>query len=527
MSNPTAQPTTVLLDNAPSPSAANQTSLRTIARNTAAMLIGQVLIKIISFLFSVYVVRRLGAADFGRYSAAMAYAFIFAMLTELGTSAFSVREMARKPANISSMVPDIMALRALLSLVVIGGITLSAWLLGKTPDMVLGVFIASIGLLLYAFQGPLDSLMIAQERLYFSAAFNVLNQVVFISLGTIALMSGAGYIGLLLASLAGVFAMGLASAYVVRRVLRLHFVRPDPRRWRPLLRASFPFGVIGVVSEFSRRFDTVFMSFVLPYTVVGWYSIPYNLVLMMLLLAQSLALSMFPTMVKEYDSGRGSIQNTVQRALRYLLLLSLPVAIGGMVLADRIITLLYGSNLVNAIPVMQIMVWALPLMFLAELLGRTSITMHREKKAASFIIVNAIVTLSLDVILIPQFGAIGAAIVMVISQFINVLLSVIIIGPAVLFKGNLQGLGRVAAAGALMGMAVWLLRDATFVGALEGKVALLLLITGGAVVYGLASFWLKAISPGEARYLYGAVRYRLRRGMRKSPGDETQPAEVH
>ena len=245
-------------------------SLAAVARNTAAMLGGQILIKVFSFVFSVYVVRRLGAADFGRYSAAMAYGFIFAMLTDLGTSALAVREMVRKPENIAEMVPDIMVLRALLSIVVIGGTTLSAWMLGKSSDMVLGIFIASCGLLLYAFQGPLDCLLIARERLDFSSAFTLLNQIVFIILGTIALLEGAGYIGLLLASLAGVLVTGLASNYTVRRVLRLRFERPDPRRWRPLLKASFPFGVAGIITEATRRFDVVFMSFVLTYTAVGW-----------------------------------------------------------------------------------------------------------------------------------------------------------------------------------------------------------------------------------------------------------------
>ena len=154
--------------------------IQVVARNTAFMLSGQVLIKIFALIFSVYVVRRLGDAHFGRYSAALAYVAIFAMFTDLGTSTLSVREMARKKENIAWMVPDIMTLRAVLSLVAIAGIAPSAWLLGKTPDMVLGVFIASCGLLLYAFQGPLGSAMIAQERLEFSSAFRFLSQMVFV-----------------------------------------------------------------------------------------------------------------------------------------------------------------------------------------------------------------------------------------------------------------------------------------------------------------------------------------------------------
>ena len=483
--------------------------IQVVARNTAFMLGGQILIKIFAFVFNVYVVRRLGDAHFGRYSTALAYVAIFAMLTDLGTSSLSVREMARKPENISWMAPDIIVLRAVLSVFVIIVITLSAWLLGKTPDMVLGIFIASCGLLLYAFQGPLDSVMIAQERLDFSSAFRLVNQTVFIILGTVLLFAGGGYIGLLLASLAGILAMGLASAYVVKRILKLQLDRPNPRHWGSLLRLSFPFGFMGVVGTLARRFDTVFMSFKLTDAAVGWYNVPYNLLIMMMLLAQSVAMSMYPTMVREYDSGAGSIQNTVQRALRYLLLLSLPMAIGGMLLADRIIILLYGQEFAPAIPVMQILVWALPTMFLAEILGRTSSTMHLENKSARFIIVSVIIRIGLNVILIPAVGVIGASIATVVGGIVSIILSTIIIGPTVLWKGNVEKLLRVIVAGALMGYIVWLLRDASFLVAMDDKIALPLMIGIGAIIYCVAALLLGAITSGEIQYIYNLIRRKL------------------
>jgi O-antigen/teichoic acid export membrane protein len=484
--------------------------VQTVARNTAFMLFGQILIKVFAFIFNVYVVRRLGDIHFGRYSAALAYVAIFAMLTDLGTSSLSVREMARKRENIAWMVPDIIALRAVLSLAAIIGITLSAWLLGKSPDRVMGIFIASCGLLLYAFQGPLDSVMIAEERLDFSSVFRFLNQAVFMILGTVLLLVGAGYVGLLLASLAGVFAMGLASAYVVKRVLRLKLDRPNPHHWWPLLRASFPFGIAGLASALSQRFDTVFMSFVLTDAAVGWYNVPYNLLLMMLLLAQSLAISMYPTLVKEYDSGRGSIQGTVQRALRYLLLVSLPMAVGGMLLADRIILVLYGQEFVPAVALMKIAVWALPCMFLAEILGRTSSTLHLEKVMARLGIVSALGSVILSVVFISKWGVMGAAIAMVITRVGDIVLTSIVIGPGVLLKGNVGPLLRVVAAGALMGGAIWQLRDASLWAGIDEKLVLLLLIGAGAIVYGVASLALQAISPGETRYMYDVVRRKLR-----------------
>jgi len=303
--------------------------------------------------------------------------------------------------------------------------------------------------------------------------------------------------------------MGLASAYVFSRVLKLRLEHPNPRHWWPLLKSGLPFGVKGAANMFTRRFDTVFMSFVLTDAAVGWYNAPYHLILMMMLMAESMALSMYPTLVKEYDSGRGSIQGLVQRALRYLLLLALPLAIGGMLLAPRIIILLYDQEFAPAIPVMQILVWALPCMFLAQILGRTTSTMHLEKKAARVSLVNALISVALNMMLVPKWGITGAAITMVVTWLIRIIQLSRIIGPGMLFKGNSKPLLRVIGAGVVMGVVVWQLRDASFLLALDGKIALLLVIGAGGVVYGSTALLLGAINPSERQYMYDVVRRRL------------------
>jgi O-antigen/teichoic acid export membrane protein len=490
-------------------------SLATIARNTSKMISAQLLIKVFSFAFGIYVVRRLGAAEFGQYSAAMAYAFILAMFTELGTSTLSVREMARKPETVSWMVPNIILIRAILSIAMIAGVTLSAKILGKTPDMVLGIFIASFGLLLYAFQGPLDATLIAKERLDYSSVLTLFNQIIFILLGSLALIFKAGYIGLLLASLSGVLVMGLSSVYVIKYKLKISFDRPDLKRWWPLLVASFPFGVIGIVTEFSQRFDTVFMSFILTYTAVGYFNVSLDLPLATMLLAQSLGLAMFPTMVREYNSGAGSIQKTIQRACRYLLMIALPLSIGGMLVSNRLIPLVYGESYVQAAPVFSVIIWSLPFMFLAEVLGRACTTMHLEKIAARYFVLNSIFNIVLAILLIPKFGVMGAAAAMVIGRFTNVLLDILILKPSLVFNGNVMPMLRVIFAGIFMGVCLWMIKAIPFWLLMDGKIALFFIILSGGILYLIGIFLFRAVTSGEVGFVTSSVKARISKIMPK------------
>jgi O-antigen/teichoic acid export membrane protein len=488
-----------------------RSTLAGVARNSAAMLTGQVVIKLASFMFSVFVVRKLGASDFGIYQSIMAYAFILAMLTDLGTSSLSVREIARVPESAKWIIPNVISLRVILSVLLIAGNTMSAWLLGRPAGIVLGTFLASFGLLLYAFQGPLDGLLIARERLDLSSLFNVMNQITFVILGAILLFSGGGYIGLLFSTLAGVFLMTVAANWVVRRVLRTSFEKPDVKKWFPLLRASAPFGVIGLVSDFTARFDTVFMSFILTFSEVGYYNVSLNLIFSLLLIAQSLALSIYPTMVREFRSGQGSIQDIVQRALRFMLILSIPIAVGGSLLSNQIVTLVYGSEFSTAAQVLKLMVWALPMMYLAEILGRTTITMHLEKKEAWLIVVNAVISIILSLLLIPRFGVFGATWVLLINQVINIILSAYIIGPGMLLKDNVWPILRIIAAGALMGGVVWFVQQIIFYENLGELTSLLSMVGIGGIVYVFLIFILQAITPGEAKFLVDTIRRKTRR----------------
>jgi O-antigen/teichoic acid export membrane protein len=472
-----------------------------VARNAAAVLGAQLVIKLLGFGFSVYVVRRLGDAQFGRYSSVIAYVAVTMMLTDLGTSTYSAREMARRDDEARSMVPDISALRVLLSLLVGAGLALAAWLVHKPPDIVVGVCLASAGVLVYAVQGPLETMLIARERLDSVARLRLINQVVYVVLGAALLLTGSGYLGLLVASLAGVLAMLLACTYIVAGVWRIRFDRPQPRHWRSLLRSSWPFAVSAAAGELARRFDTVFMSFALTDAAVGWYNVPFNLILMTLLVPQALGTALFPSLVKEYDSGRGSIRDTVRRAVRYVLLLSLPMSLGGMLLAEPIIHCLYGSAFAPAVPVMRVIVWALPGLFLAEILGRTANTMHLERRVAPLSVVAALLNVAFVVTLVPSYGTPGAALAMVATAVAGVVLSSLIIGPRLLWGGSGWMFVRLGGSAVIMSALLLMLRGSGPVARLPAPSAMLLLVSAGALAFAVSAWLFGAVSTREIRLL--------------------------
>lgn len=477
--------------------------LSVVARNSAFVMGTQVVMKGLAFLFNIYVVRRLGDVHFGKYSAVMAFIAIFAIFSDLGMAPYMLREIARDRKNIYWLLPNVVAIRFLLSGAVVGVTTLVAYLLGKEQDMVLGIFIAACGLFLYAFQGPLDSVLMAWERLDYSASFTLVNQLVFWGLGTLFLISGWGFVGLLIASLVGVAVMALLAGRVVFREIHFGELELSIRRWRELVKAGLPFGVSGLSFSLQGRFDSVLMSLTLSDAAVGWYNVPLQLIQMSMLLAQSVCTSMFPSLTRAYSQDKHSIYGIVHRSLKYLLMLSLPIAVGGAVLADKLIVTLYTEEFINSALLMRILIWALPFLFLSELMGALIMVLRLEKAGARVNVSNALLSVALNLAAVPTMGEIGAAAARVIGRGIRLGQYWRLLGSELLIGERWKDLVRLSLAAAGMGLGLLCLRELN----------LFLAIGIGVVLYLLLLFVLRAIGRDEIAQLFDLL---FKRGNRES-----------
>lgn len=141
-----------------------------VLRNSTFGMVAQFLIKILSFGFSVLVVRRLGASDFGQYSGVIAFVATFAFISDLGLGPYSVREIARlrdRPdgqAQVAQLYGNVLRLRLLLSLITVALVTAAAWLTGRPMYMVAAIGLNGLGLFLYAVQGGSEAVLSGFER---------------------------------------------------------------------------------------------------------------------------------------------------------------------------------------------------------------------------------------------------------------------------------------------------------------------------------------------------------------------------
>lgn len=399
---------------------------RIVARNTIFSAGAQIAIKILSFGFSVFVIRRLGPAEFGQYGAVLAIGAVFMVLSDLGLSPYTVREVAKLRAQpdaserIGDLYANVLALRLILTLLTALLQVGAAWLAGETSLIITAVALNTVGLLLYSIQGATDAVLQGHERLDIAARAKVGQQMLFVALGSVALFAHVGFFGLIGASLCGI-AVLLAVCWRGLASLGVRVGKVTPQQWMGLLRACFPFGVIGLTLGLSYKFDSVLLYYYHGDVENGLYTAAYNLVFSTAMLSNIINTSLYPSLSRQAHNNPESLHNVYDRILRYLLILGLPIAFGGGILADQLILLIGGDSYRGAIDVFRILIIVSPLMFVSEYLGYIVLIQGNEKKAARSVMVSSSVNVLANLLFIPHYGMMAAAVVTVATEIILVI----------------------------------------------------------------------------------------------------------
>jgi O-antigen/teichoic acid export membrane protein len=223
----------------------------------------------------------------------------------------------------------------------------------------------------------------------------------------------------------------------------------------------------------------------------GYYNAAYNLVFSAVLLSNVLNTSLYPSLVRQASTAPHVLPRVYERVLRYLLLLSLPIALGGWAAADRLVPTLFGSGYEPTVGALQILIWVVPLMFAAEFLGYVVVVQGQESRVARAIMVSTGLNVAINLLLVPRLGLVGAAVMTVVTEAILVAQYVWLL--RVLLRGFMwsQVLIRPLVAAVVMAGVVFLLREAPLA---------VTVLAAGATYAGLL-FVLRVIGPDELRFV--------------------------
>jgi O-antigen/teichoic acid export membrane protein len=179
-----------------------------------------------------------------------------------------------------------------------------------------------------------------------------------------------------------------------------------------------------------------------------------------------------------------------ERIMSYLLMVALPITAGGFILAEPLTLFLFGEQYAATAPLLAVLIWTLPLMFLTEFLGYVVVIADRESLVARSIMISSGVNVIANLIFTSRYGATAAAIITVITEAVLAGQYIWLLRDQ-LRRMRWQALYRTAIAVCLMTSVVYLVREWP----------VWLVIGSGGIIYGGLLVGLRAIGAEELSFV--------------------------
>ncbi|WBF08466.1 flippase [Methanothermobacter thermautotrophicus] len=391
---------------------------RTLARNTAFLLVATIFTNLAAFVWNVYLARYLGTAGFGILSTALALTGIFSILADLCIGTYITREIARNPGGAGELVAAGLSNRIILSCIVFVLILLFplTGLYSGTAAAVI-VFIAGY-MLLTSFSSFFNSIFQGFQRMEYQTAWNILNSL-FILVGVIAVVWLGGSV--VQVAVAYLIAAALSLVYSATTFTR-RFFTPGLSFSRGMIREAIPFGITSVFSLIYFWIDSVMLSLMKGDVSVGLYNAPYRLLTVITSLYGVYLTAVFPVMSRFHVESEDSLRFTYMRSLKYLIIIAVPLIFTVFTLAGPLIELIFSAKYLESVPALRVLIIATAFMFIngmsSSLLGST----NRQITVTRITGVAALFNVTLNLALIPRFDFMGASAATVMTEALMTLL---------------------------------------------------------------------------------------------------------
>ncbi len=398
-----------------------------IAANTTWFTLALILQKIISFVYFTYLARVLGAENLGQYVFALSFVTIFSIIVDFGSNHFITREVAKDHLLSQKLLSNVFGFKIFSSILSVVIIFLTVNLLGYQILTKQLIYIATFLMLVESLVISCYAIIRGWHNLKYESFGTVTVQLLITIIGIITLQFTTNLQVLLFVLLAvNILNLFYALSLLYWKLnLKIKFSF-DFDYWKKIFLIILPFALSAGFTKVYGAFDQVLLSKLASNVALGYYAVAYKLTFALQFLPLALVASLYPAMSTYFTHDKDMLNKAFTRAVYYLLILTIPLSFGIIFLADKFILTLYTEEYIGSILPLQILIASLIFLFINFPLGSLLNAANKQSRNTLNIGLAMIFNILLNLFLIPQFQAVGAAIASFLSTFILFLLNLFI-----------------------------------------------------------------------------------------------------
>lgn len=391
-------------------------TVRTLVKNTSVLFLSQLISYVLAFFYTLYSARYLGTTNFGIISFATAISGLFAIFTDLGLSTLTIREVAKDKSKTGKFLGNHGSIKLILSI-----ITMLALIIfvntGTFDDVTKNVvYLIGSSVIINAFGGIFSSLFRAYEQMEYQSISEILNaSILFVGI-LICVFTKQSVIAVSLVYVIASLAVLLYNFAMSTRNYGLIHFQADLEFWKYLILTAYPLAITSIFALISFKMNTILLNMLTTSAVVGEYTAAFNLMQALIFIPTVFSTAIMPIFAKLYVDSKEMLSYSYKKSLKYLTIISMPIAMGTTVLSEKIIIFIYGSAYVNTIPILELIIWALPAIFLSYILGTSIASINKQHETIKATFMCLLLSTIGNYILIQLFSGIGAAMITVLNE---------------------------------------------------------------------------------------------------------------
>ncbi|MBM7520320.1 oligosaccharide flippase family protein [Nocardioides nitrophenolicus] len=430
-------------------------TLRRTGTTVAALAASELLGKVATFVMFLLLARVLGLAAFGVLSLGFGLGLLLAVLSSSGLDSRLIQLGSAQPELLDRCYGALVAIRAVLS-AAICVVTFAVLLLVMAPSEAVTVGLVVVACLLDIFTDAARGCCGARQQQHRSAVVLVVQRFLTLALvaGALAVAPRADLAALayVVGTLGGVVAMHLAAR---RAGVRLQ-VRGSRAEVRLLLQAVPVMGLNAFASMGLFRIDTALVGVLLGTTAVGVYSANYRIFETVTFVTWTLSRGVVPVMASRPDD-LDHVRRWGQLSMLAMLAVYLPYGVLMALRGDDIVTALLGAEYAD--PGLLVALALAPAFFgIGHQCASLLLALHPDPMVLFASVLALVANIALNLVLIPWWGLLGAAIATTVSFAIQAVVLLVVVH---------QRIGSLVPPRRLLGLAVGCAAAATWCSAVS------------------------------------------------------------
>ncbi len=393
----------------------NTNTRQTIIKNTFWLFLSEISGRLLKMGLVVYAARVLGASGWGLFSYAISVASLLTMFADIGISDLVIREITQKKEGHQTFISTALLLKIIVLIMSILLVIFISPFISHIPQANSLFFLVALILFFDSMRELGLSINRASEKMERDMVVKVVTNASIFILGVLLLKIKLSPESIALAYAIGSAIGFLSIAIIIRKDLKKLLAKVDLRIFKIIIKTTWPFVFITLIGVIMGNIDIYMLGIWKNAGEIGLYASVQRIQQFIMILPSTISVAVFPLMSRLVNVDKNQFRIILEKTLSMILLIGIPISLGGILLADQLILKVFGQGYVGAIPIFRVFMLMLLISFPLILLSNAIFAHNKQRSLAPAYSLGILANIIFNLLLIPKFGAVGSAIATLVS----------------------------------------------------------------------------------------------------------------